>query len=118
MVDVAVFVQRVELTGVHAQHRAALHPSRDYEVVARGDGVHLRGVAVHDDVDRLGTGCEMVGKIGAETRATLSVCGSARGQTSRARSLVRPAGARIRRLTAWAGADAILATSVWRRLPC
>ena len=77
--------ERVELPGVHAQHRAALHPPRDHEVVARGDGVDLRGVAVHDDVDRLGAEREMVGEVGAETRAMLRVAGSGGADEERRR---------------------------------
>ena len=97
MIDVGVALQRVELTGVHAQHAAALHAPLDDDVVARGERVDRRPVAVDDDVDRLRAGGEVIGQVGAEARAMLrrsraprSRPGGAGPRTRRGEAVLRP----------------------------
>ena len=72
MIEVGVPAERVELSRVDVQDRAASHPSFDDEVVTRGDRIDGPLVTVHDDVDRGRPRRQMVGEVGAQTRLVLS----------------------------------------------
>ena len=70
MIDALIVAERRQLTGGHAEHRAALEVPRDAQVVARRERVHLRSRAVHDDGDRLRSGREVILEVGAQARMT------------------------------------------------
>src|SRR6266851_2455804 len=87
MVDRLVLPERAQLTGVHQEDRAALERPRDRQVVARGEGVHLRLVAVDDDADRLRVVLQVIGKVGADARGV-----RARGKDRPGREEEKPRG--------------------------
>ena len=68
MIHVVVVAQRVELAGVDWQHRAARQIPLHDQVVAGRQRVDRRLVAVHDDVDRLRAGGQVILQVGAEPR--------------------------------------------------
>ena len=53
MVDRLVLPERAQLTGVDEEDRAARETARDRQVVARGEKIDLRLVAMDDDADGL-----------------------------------------------------------------
>src|SRR2546427_11803287 len=71
MIDVGVIAQRVELTGVDVQHRAALETPLHDDVVAAGERVARRLITVDDAVTRLRAGREVIREVLAEPRPAL-----------------------------------------------
>ena len=72
-----VLPQRLELTGVDEEHRAALQIAGDPEVVARRERVHLRPLAVHDHPDGLRADPQVVGQVVADPRPMVAAAAAA-----------------------------------------
>ena len=68
VIDRLVLLQRRQLTGGDAQHRAVLQLLPDAEVVTLRQRLDLFACAMHNDVDRRRTGPHVIRQIVAETR--------------------------------------------------
>jgi hypothetical protein len=69
-----------QLAGGQPQHRAALQVLPDDDVVAPRQHIDRRLVTMHDDIDRLRSRRQMVGKVRAQPR-TRAGCGRRNGHT-------------------------------------